>query len=88
MANPRKATAVAPIVSSPSAPADDDTPSGEVNLLGASQLRALAAVHAPSMPAWWTNAYMARSGHNVIDAKAMAEWACEYADALMVELAK
>jgi hypothetical protein len=46
------------------------------------------AMHAPAMPAWWTNDYMARAGRNVIDAEAMAIWAYEYADAMVAERAK
>ena len=46
-------------------------------------LRDEIAMRAPPMPAWWTNGYMARTGHNIIDAVALATWAYEYADAAM-----
>lgn len=46
-------------------------------------LRDQLAMHAPPMPAWWTNGYMARTGHNVIDAAALATWSYEFADAAL-----
>lgn len=78
MANPRK-IAPAPVA----APAEDDTPD-----LDTLSNRDRFAMHAPAMPAWWTNDYMARAGRNVIDAEAMAIWAYEYADAMVAERAK
>jgi len=51
-------------------------------------IRDQIAMRAPTAPAWWTNAYMARTGSHSIDAPALAAWAYEFADAAMVERAK
>jgi len=50
-------------------------------------LRDQIAMRAPAMPAWWANTYITESGQN-IDAKALAAWAYEYADAMVAERAK
>lgn len=84
MANPRK-VAPAPEVPASGAPNDDQFDMGGRPSLNA---RDRFAMHAPAMPAWWTNDYMARAGRNVIDAEAMAIWAYEYADAMVAERSK
>jgi len=67
-----------------SAPASDAIASAADTLTVRDQI----AMRAPTAPAWWTNAYMARTGSHSIDAQALATWAYEYADAAMVERAK